>query len=261
MINIKRNIIISDLHGEFLDRDAFLTTLLFIKDYKPNNLIINGDLVDFYGLSQFDKNPDRKNNIQQEIDNAKSILKSIRKTVGNETEIIYLEGNHEARLQRYFWRNPELKDLDLLNIRNLLSLNEFSIRFIGVDNDYWKEDTGHYVIGDMLIMHGDSRLNGASVGKYSGYSVKNTMMNMQNNVSIGHGHKLALIHHTTPNGIMIGMETGCLCIKTGTANWQQGFVSFETYKEKTVNPRIYNIQNGTLIVDDVLYNKFGKNIL
>jgi hypothetical protein len=30
--------------------------------------------------------------------------------------------------------------------------------------------------GNAIIMHGDSKLNGASTSKYSGYSAKNTML-------------------------------------------------------------------------------------
>jgi Icc-related predicted phosphoesterase len=209
-MSVIKNIVISDLHGEFLDKEAFGTFLKFVKDYEPNNLIINGDLVDFYMLSSFDKNPDRKTKLQEELIIVHSILERIRD---------------------------------------------------GVTHDFWKTDTGHLTIDDMLIMHGDSRLNGGSISKYAGFSAKNTMLIMQNNICIGHCHRLALIHHTTPNGVMIGLETGCLCMKTGTANWQQGFATFETYKGKTVNPRVYRIEDGMLIDNGVRYNKFGKNVL
>lgn len=261
LFNMKKVVVFSDLHTEFLDRDAFLTALKFVKLYSPDLLVINGDLVDFYGLSSFDKNPKRKLRLQKELDRVEVVLKLIRDAVGEKCKLVLLAGNHEARLERFICKNPELSGLHALELESLLNTKKYNIEFIGVGNDYWSSETGHYRVGDMLIMHGDSRLNGASLAKYAGYSAKNTLFNMQNNICIGHGHRLALIHHTTPNGIMLGLETGCLCKRPGIANWQQGFVSFELYKDKTCNPRIYSIQDGMLLVDGVLFNKFGSNNL
>jgi len=212
------------------------------RKYKPDQFIINGDLVDFYSLSKFDKNPERKTSCFEEIKMAKKVLANIRKSLPN-TKIVYLEGNHENRLQRFLWRNaPEMEEFPELELKNLLKLKQKKIQFIKVDGDYWKTDTGHYNIGDVLIMHGDNKLNGASLSKYSGYSVKNTMLGgVQQSVIINHNHRLALIFHSTPYSCLTGMEAGCLCDLTGTANWQNGFVTFELKKNKMFNPQVYKL--------------------
>ena len=231
----------SDYHIPYLDEKAYETMIAFAKKYKPDHFVINGDLIDFYGLSTFDKNPDRKYTVVEEITKTRQVLKNLTKRLPKKTKIYFLEGNHEARLQRYLWRNPELEGLPDLKLENLLRFKDYKINFIGVDNDYWKKDTGHLQLGNMLIMHGDSRLNGASTSKYSGYSAKNTMMNMQTNVTIGHCHRLAKIYHTTPYGDLVGMECGSLCNYTGTANWQQGFVTFELKNGKIVDATAHHI--------------------
>ena len=259
MINVTRNIIINDLHGIFVDKKALKTALNFIMDYRPDILVINGDLVDFYGLSRFDKNPERKLKIQDELDETIEILNDLRNAVGRSNPIIYIEGNHEVRLQRFIWTNPSLVGLKALQLPNMLELEKFNIQFIGVENDYWKATSGHYSLGNMLIMHGDCRLNGASSGKYSGYSVRNTMFNMCSSVAMGHTHKLGMVFHRHPKGINVGLETGCLCQYSGVADWQQGFVSFESLNGEIVNPKIYNIHDGHLYTDKAIYTDYGKS--
>ena len=257
---MKKNLISSDYHGTFIDRRAFDILLKFTDYYKPDQFIINGDFLDFYSISKFDKNVNRKYDVQDEINIGKWILRQIRETVGNKTKIVYLKGNHEERLSKFLWANPEIAQLDALELKNLLALKDFGVQFIDVTCDYWKSDSGHYQIADMLIMHGDNRLNGASTSKYSGYSAKNTMMTLQNSVAIGHCHRLGLIYNSSPYKELIGLECGCLCLPTGTANWQQGFVTFENDKETTFNHRLHFIKNGSLIIDGKKYISRKKNI-
>jgi len=248
-----KTMVVSDLHGQFVDNKAYKIMLQYARDYKPDNFVINGDLLDFYTVSTFDKNPERKENIQYELQAGENIVKNIRKNIGSKAKLYFLEGNHDARLQRFVWRNPELEGLEALELPNLLNLDKYNCKFIGVDNDYWKTDNGHLKIGDMLIMHGDNRLNGASTSKYSGYSAKNTMMGLQNSVLIGHVHRLAQVYHSTPYGELVGMEGGHLAQPTGTANWQQGFVTFETHRGKTVNPQLHHINKGKMYDNGKLY--------
>jgi len=239
-----------DYHIPFMDKNAYRIMTNFAQDYKPDVFIINGDFLDMYSISTFDKNPERKISVPEEIRQGKEVLTELRKNLGKKCKIYFLEGNHENRLQRYLWRNPELEGLEELKLDHLLHSKEKDINYIKVTRDYWKQDNGHLKIGkNIVVMHGDNRLNGASTSKYSGYSVKNTMMNLQTNVIMGHIHRLALVYHTTPYGDMIGIEGGCLCQQAGTANWQQGFVTFRVSNGKLVNPQLYNINNGKLIVD------------
>lgn len=236
----------SDIHVPYQDDTALNCFYDSIKKNKPSRVVLNGDLVDFYNLSVFDKNPDRKGSVQEELVEARKVLKNIRKVAGTKCKIYMTEGNHENRLQRYLWRNPELEGLEELDLGRLLKLKESNISLVRVSGDYWKKDTGHLKIGDLIVTHGDNRLNGSSTSKYSGYSAKNTMMNIQSSMVIGHVHRLAQVYHTTPYGTMVGLENGCLCQYTGTANWQQGFVSFKVKGNKTYDHQIHRIEKGKL---------------
>lgn len=231
----------SDYHIPFMDKKAYKSMIDYTRKYKPEVFVINGDFLDMYSISTFDKNPERKGSVSKEIKEGRKILSEIRETVGKDCKIYFLEGNHENRLQRYLWRNPELEDLEEIKLDYLLHAKEQDIKYIKVTREYWRQDSGHLKLGNMIIMHGDNRLNGASTSKYSGYSVKNTMMNLQTNVIMGHIHRLALVYHTTPYGKLIGIEAGCLSKVPGTANWQQGFITFDLVNNKSKNEQLHII--------------------
>jgi predicted phosphodiesterase len=243
----------SDYHIPFEDKKAVNVMLKYAKHYKPNVFVINGDFVDFYRVSKYDKNPDRKETIQDELDLAEAYLKQINTVLPKKTEKYYLYSNHEGRLEQFLWRNPELYGLKILKIENLLNLKEYGFKFIGGSYDYWKNDNGHLQLGEVLIMHGDNRLNGASTSKYAGYSAKNTMYSLQKSVVLGHTHRMAIVNHTSPYNRLYGIEGGHLSQPTGTANWQQGFVTFELYKGKMINPRLHYIHDGKIYEDGKVY--------
>jgi len=249
----KKVLVYGDIHYPYQDERALNILYEYMKDYKPDAVVILGDVVDFYSISDWDKNPDHFD-LQYELDLARDHLRKVRKIVGKQTRIYYLEGNHEARLQRYVYRHPELEGLDVLNIKYLLDFDKYKIEFKGADVDYWKKDNGHLKLGNVLLMHGDNRLNGASNSKYSGYSVKNTILGAtQMNTIIGHVHRLSMFYHKTPTDYLVGMEAGSLCQEVGTANWQQGFVTFELYRGKMINPRTHHIVDGVMYDDGKVY--------
>lgn len=238
---LKRNMVISDLHIPYQDKKAVDYMLDFTSKYRPDNLVINGDLVDFYGISVYSKNPENKDNLASETMKARQFLSDLRKATGTECNIQYLVGNHEVRLQQYIWNHPELEGLKELELGNLLDIKKYNIRMIEPDNDYWSKCNGHIKLGDIVIMHGDDRLNGASLSNKSGYSAMNTMLRLNSSAMIGHCHRLGQVYHTTPYNDMTGIETGCLCQVPDIYNWQQGFVTFETFKGKNLNYRLHKI--------------------
>ena len=240
MVACEKTIVTSDYHGIYLDKRAYAVMLAFATLYKPNNFVINGDLLDFYSISKFDKNSDRLGDMQDEIDQTNYILKHLRDRLGSDVNMYFLEGNHDNRMQKYLWVHPELKSLKALKLENILDLEKNDIKQISADADYWKKDAGHLKIGDVIITHGDSRLNGAKGGKFAGY---NTALNFMENTIIGHVHRLSMKEHTAPTKNVIGVECGCLCQIVPGADWQQGFVTFETINNKLHNLELHPIHD------------------
>jgi len=246
----KRIMVTSDYHIPYMDKKAYGAMKTYAKEYKPDVFVINGDLLDFYSISKFDKSPRRKTTFKEEIDLGKTCLTELKKILPSKTQIIYLEGNHENRLQRYLWGHPEFEGLEQLYLENLLDLNAKDIKFVGVDGDYWKNDTGHIKLGDTFVMHGDNRLNGAKGGMNAAY---NTMKSIGNSTIIGHTHRLSHKSHKSPYHNWVAMEAGCLCNHTGSADWQQGFATFELYRGKGVNYQIIPINKGKIFHNGKIY--------
>jgi len=245
-------IITGDYHIPFLDMKAYEVLKGFLIDYQPDYFFINGDFVDFYTLSDFVRNPKRSKKLKDEINLSLRILTDLVSILPKKCIKVFIEGNHCSRLQRYVQRNEALFGLESLSIKQLLKLDELGFEYVETDRDYWSAQRGMYELGNILIMHGDSRLNGSSYSKYSGYSAKNTMYGMQSSIIMNHTHRLAQVYSTNPRETLFGVEAGCLC-QTTNANWQQGFITFNLIDDHVCNMILHRINKGNLITTDKWY--------
>ena len=249
---MEKTMIISDLHGEHVDEAAYAIALAYMKDYKPDQVVVNGDLGDFFSISDFDKNPEQKTTLKDDKKIMREYLFDIRKAAGKEAKITYIEGNHENRLQKYLWRHPELDGMEELLLPNILGVKDkqINVEFIGADREYWKNTLGQKNIGNAVITHGDNRLNGVKGGMHASY---NTAKQTGRDIIIGHTHRLKMNYFTNFAQTVVGIECGCLCKIPGTADWAHGFVTFETEKGKNYNYRLHHIENEELKVDGSTY--------
>ena len=101
MVTTEKTMVTADYHGIYLDKRAYAVMLAFATLYKPNNFVINGDLIDFYSISKFDKDPRRLNDMQEEINQTNSVLGHLRERLGPDVNMYFVEGNHDNRMQRY----------------------------------------------------------------------------------------------------------------------------------------------------------------
>lgn len=86
-------VVISDIHFPYQDDKAIKAALDFIKTNPVDTIILNGDILDFYDVSSFDKDPDRINSLQKEIDMAQKFFKKLR-TIKPDARIVFIKGNH-----------------------------------------------------------------------------------------------------------------------------------------------------------------------
>lgn len=96
-------IIASDIHFPYQDDRAIKAFIDYVKEKQPEIVVLNGDVLDFYKLSRFSKDPAGKNPAE-EIEMCREFLKEVRKAVPN-SEIYYVIGNHETRLEKYVLDN------------------------------------------------------------------------------------------------------------------------------------------------------------
>lgn len=65
---MRRGIVFSDIHAPFHDKKAIALAAKIAQWWKPNVAIWNGDNLDCYSISKYNKSPDRTERLQDEID-------------------------------------------------------------------------------------------------------------------------------------------------------------------------------------------------
>jgi hypothetical protein len=225
-------VIYGDTHGQFLDEKAEAVLFAVMADLQPQRVVHVGDAVDCYTISAFDKDPLRKESLQDEIDHARRHLARARAVVPD-AAFWLLEGNHEDRLRRTLWNATqgmrEVSKLrafqDAITWPNLLQLEALGIEWVGT-----KDQPIKTIFPKFIIKHG------TVVRKWSGWSAKGEWEKYGKSGASGHVHRLAQFLHRDWNGNHVWAETGCLCglnpDYTQDPDWQQGFVVV-TFEAKT----------------------------
>ncbi len=205
---------LSDAHGIFVDKRAWKSAVGFVRDQRPGHVHLIGDMIDFYGLSKFLKDPSRKYDLQYECDFTYDLLAEIREAAGDAT-IRFSEGNHENRLKRFLLGNaPALAELRALTVPELLRFDDLGIKWHSQDQD-------PYRIGPCVVAHGEL------VRKRSGSTAIANIEKYGTCFWGGHTHRLAKVNYRNATGTYGGYENGCLCQLNPEyvrcPDWQQGW--------------------------------------
>ena len=130
------HVVLSDQHIPFQDPVLEDLTIDFLREHKPTTIHLLGDVLDFYSLSTFDKNPARLTTLQDELDGSTRYFKRLRNVCPN-SRIVYSEGNHENRLRRYLWSQARaLSHLRTLAFEELLGLRKYDIKWVDSHSPY-----------------------------------------------------------------------------------------------------------------------------
>ena len=207
---------VPDIHYPYHDPAAVAAAERVLRHYKPDLIVLLGDVVDFYELSDFDKNPNREKRLQDELNQADDFFFRLRRDHPT-AAIWYKEGNHEKRLQRYLWKYAKgLSSLTCLETSNLLRLPKHDIRFFTT-----KEKLR---FGGAIITHGDR------VRQKSGYTAHSMLWDRKMSGISGHTHRFADVSISADGGTWRWIEAGCLCrldpeyVDDKIPDWQQGMV-------------------------------------
>jgi hypothetical protein len=221
-------VFLSDLHVPYEDKKAVRAVIDLIEDLQPHRIVLNGDIQDFYRVSRFDKDWERTDTLQDEIDTGNFYRMKFRDAAPNAV-IDETEGNHEARLGIYLDRNADaLGSLRSLRLPALLQHKTYQITGHG--------DEGFLLRPDFWIKHGEIARQDA------GMSAKAQMLKAFTNGLTGHTHRLGEFTVRVGMGkVYRWFENGCLCniddadyIRGGAPNWMQGFSvgQFSTNSDK-----------------------------
>lgn len=248
MKKIEKTLIIPDMHCPYEDYRALHGVYQFIKEYKPDRIIQLGDMVDFYALSRFSKDPDRLTGLQGEIDVARYHLEQIRKV--HKGELVVLEGNHEARLQKYLMNNPEFSSIRAVNkVEKLLGMDDFDVKY-----------RKNYTMSGFLWKHGHL------VRKNSAYTARGEFEAEGTSGGSGHTHRMGSHYKTNRSGAHAWFEFGHICdpskaeyMEGKVPDWQAGFGIFEIDKSRKLwSVQQHVITNNSFIADGKVY-KWNKS--
>jgi hypothetical protein len=238
--------IISDAHWPFHDlrRDAsghfygaYLTALQELKTAGVQTVILNGDMLDCYQLSSHEK-IELKRSWKWELDVGKKMLEHLRKFFGDSVRIIYREGNHEERFQRYLARKAsELQGT--IDIESMLGIRENGIE--------WVCNRAKMTIGKLWVDHGHEWYGGGGV-----MPARNFRMKALDNILVGHVHRTSQdqIRRPLDGSFIAGWSVGCLCdLNPHYAprnGWNHGFATVELEGDGTFAVNNRTIINGVV---------------
>lgn len=212
--------VLSDMHIPFQDEETIKALFDCLVDTQPENIVLLGDILDCYSISRFSKRPDRVRNLQDEINIFYHLMRDLKKELPN-TDIHYVLGNHENRLEKLVLDNPGLFGLKALEPQRLFRLDDLGIY-------YHKTKVK---LNNFIYYHGDV------VRKDASYTAKAEYLDhkMQDGVS-GHTHRLGSYYSTYEQQPSGWFENGCLCKiepdyinDPDKANWQHGFTIVDSF--------------------------------
>lgn len=196
---IERAIVANDFHYPFHDPKMVSLWQKFIKDFKPDTIIINGDLLDMWELSDFDKDPRNESKFTKEVELGKNFFKDLRYELP-QAHIVYVFGNHEYRFQKYLIRHAAAIS-ELLSLEDLLKLDDVDIE---VANSGLKES--FYPYGHLYISHFNK------VSQHGGWTAKQLVDKYMVSILHGHTHRVGSNLRSTLDGRTLGgWDNGCMC--------------------------------------------------
>lgn len=225
--------IISDLHIPYHDEDAVYEAINKLKEFGIDLLLLNGDIIDFYQLSNFIKDQTKKG-ISYEINMLKKFLDLFEKEL--KCKIIYKLGNHEERYDRFLMqRAPELLEMKDYTIEKALGCTERNIEVV--------KEKRTIKVSQLNIIHGhELGLLSTAVNPARALFLK-----AKTNVIEGHYHRTSEHNGKDLEGkIKVAWSMGCLCHLNPEYRphneWEHGYALVEIEDEKNFkvhNKRIY----------------------
>lgn len=219
----KSVVITSDWHIPFEDKDCLKVFINFLKDYQPDELVLNGNINDCTAFSAHPKIRElayAMKSAREEREEWFSIAHLLRSSIPN-TKITYVGSQcHEGWIDKWVSLSPILVEDENYTTPNWFRLEDFGIDYVPEVYD---------IVGDstFLVTHG-------TVARAKGGSSAHAELEMSGtNIAMGHTHRLSQIYKTNAVDTLVGFETGCMCSRIPwyyikgrrrMMDWQQGFV-------------------------------------
>lgn len=192
--------VLSDLHIPYHCERAIKSAVAYCKRRRPDVLLLNGDVADFYSISRHQKDP-KKRDFRQEVEAVQASLGWLRSQF-KDARIVYKVGNHEERWQHWLWNQaPEISDFARMTLAEWLDVADYGIELV--------TDQRPIMAGRLPILHGHELGKGISAPVNP---ARGAFMRTLSTMLVGHSHRTS--QHTEPDFHHIDTtcwSTGCLC--------------------------------------------------
>jgi len=195
-----RVLVLSDIHVPFHDLAAIKLAIEYGIKRDATMVLLNGDIVDFYAVSQWEKDP-RRRDFPGEVRAGRQFLKALRSAFPD-ARIIFKEGNHEERYERYLrMKAPELIGLPDFEWGSVYGLDEWGIERVG--------EKRPIRLGKLHVIHGHEYRFAISnpVNPARGFFLR-----AKTHVLGGHLHQTSQHSEKDLTGnVVSAWSVGCLC--------------------------------------------------
>jgi predicted phosphodiesterase len=233
--------VFGDLHIPYHSPEAVEVMVGYLKKARPDIILINGDLCDFYSCSRHEKDPRRP--IVEEIEATRQFLWWLRKQFPK-TRIIYKIGNHETNLERYLMRAaPVLLGVTDFEIGAIMRLDDMKIELVS--------SLQLVQAGRLPIYHGHELPQGMTSPVNPARGI---WMRVQETMLCNHWHRTS--DHTETTGVSKKVSScwslGCLCDLSPdyaiVNKWNHGFAivsiinkagDFEVSNHRIIDGKVY----------------------
>ena len=238
-----------DIHCPYHSIEALTAALEWLKQQEPTMLVIGGDFFDFYGLSRFLKDPDKRSPAD-EIRTGVDLLHALFTALQPE-KVIFKMGNHDERFEHFLWQKmgemaglqdlEELKEITLENILKRRLGEKFPINFVG--------EKRIIKAGSLNIVHGHE----FPMGIASPVNIaRGLYLRAKANTICGHHHKNSHHVETNINDEMITTwSIGCLCelnpLYMPINSWNHGVCLITLEENGDFNVDARRIKNGKIL--------------
>jgi len=238
-----------DVHAPYHSIEALTAALDFLSDKDITTLLIGGDFFDFYGMSRYAKDPDKRNTAE-EIKVGVELLKTIFETL-NPDKVVFKYGNHDERFEHYIWQKfaeiPQLTDFEEMKQINLETIlrnrlgKDFPIDFV--------TDKRIIKVGDLNVVHGHEFPSGIT----SPVNIaRGLYLRAKANTMCGHSHRTSSHVETDINGQMITTwSVGSLCelhpLYMPINSWNHGVALITLDESGIVDVQNKRIKNGKIV--------------
>ena len=239
-----------DIHCPYHSIEALTAALEWLKQQEPTMIVIGGDFFDFYGLSRFLKDPDKRSPAE-EIRTGIELLKAIYVALKPKNGLVFKLGNHDERFEHFLWQKmgemsglqdlEELKEITLENIVKKRIGPDIPMQFVG--------DKRIIKAGALNITHGHEFPSGIS----SPVNIaRGLYLRAKANTICGHHHKNSHHVETNINDEMITTwSIGCLCelnpLYMPINSWNHGVCLITLEENGDFNVDARRIKNGKIL--------------